>query len=49
MKNQSSNKNIGMIILVALALMYIKIPFIDGRNIAALALLGCGIYLLVKG
>lgn len=48
MKKKSSNQVIGIIVLVALVLMYIRIPFIDGRNLAALALLGCGVYLLVK-
>lgn len=49
MAKKSPNQIIGITILIALALMYINIPFIDGRSLAALALLGCGIYLLIKG
>ena len=49
MPKKSSNQAVGIIVLIALILMYIHIPFIDGRNIAALALLGCGLYLLIKG
>ncbi|MBW2991945.1 hypothetical protein KY345_01870 [Candidatus Woesearchaeota archaeon] len=49
MAKKSPNQIIGIILLVALALIYLPIPFIDGRGLAALALLGCGLYLLIKG
>jgi|GEM_PF-1924049 len=49
MAKKSANQIVGIILLIALALIYVPIPFVDGRGLAALALLGCGIYLLVKG
>jgi len=49
MAKRSPNQVIGVVVLIALVLMYIHIPFVDGRNLSALALLGCGLYLLIKG
>ncbi|MEK6958616.1 MAG: hypothetical protein AABW59_01080 [archaeon] len=36
----------GAAVLVALALMYVPVPFVDGRSIAAIILLIIGIYLV---
>jgi hypothetical protein len=49
MPKRSSNQTIGIILLIALVLLYVPIPFIDEKSISALALLCCGIYLLIKG
>ena len=43
----SMNQIMGILVLVALVLMYVPVPFIDGRNIAAVLLLISGLYLLV--
>lgn len=48
MPKKSPNQVIGIILLIALALLYIPLPFIDEKSIAALLLLGCAIYLLIK-
>jgi len=43
----SINQIMGVLVLVALVLLYVPIPFIDGRNIAAVLFLISGLYLLV--
>jgi len=48
MPKKSANQIIGIILLLALVLLYVPLPFIDEKSLAALALLGCGIYLLIK-
>jgi len=42
----SKNQMCGAAVLVALALMFVGVPFIDGRSIAAIILLIIGIYLI---
>lgn len=42
------NQIIGIILLVALALMYVNIQFISGKYISSIAILACAIYLLIK-
>ena len=44
----NNNQIMGIVLLVALALLYVPVPFIDERSIATVALLVCGILLLVK-
>jgi uncharacterized membrane protein len=48
-KNLSANQFIGLCILIALALLYVPIPFIQGTAIASLIMLIAGAYLLIKG
>ena len=49
-KHNSVMKNIGIILIIAAALMYIPIPFMGGiKNLASLTVLVCGIYMVVKG
>lgn len=49
MPKKSPSQMIAIILLIALVLLYIPLPFIDGKSITALLLLGCAIYLLIKG
>ena len=49
MAKLNGNQIIGILVLVALVLMYVGIPFIEGRAIAAILLLLSGLYLLIKG
>jgi len=49
MPKKSPNQIIGIILLVALILLYVPVPFIDARSIAAISLLCCGLYLIIKG
>jgi len=42
------NQLLGAAVLVSLALLYVPLPFIDGRSIASVILLVAGIYLLLK-
>ena len=44
----TNNQIMGIVLLVALALLYVPIPFIDERSLASIALLVCGIILLIK-
>ena len=48
MQKRSINQTIGIILLIALAFLYVQIPFIDEKSIAALAVLFCAVYLLVN-
>ncbi len=38
---------VGVVLLVAIALQYVSVPFIDGRSIALFATLLSAIYLLI--
>ena len=49
MAKLNGNQVIGILVLVALVLMYVSIPLIEGRTIAAILLLLSGLYLLIKG
>jgi hypothetical protein len=48
MQKQPTSQTIGIILLVALALLYIDIPYADEKSVAALAVLCCAVYLLIK-
>jgi hypothetical protein len=48
MPKQSPTHTIGIILLVAVALLFINIPYVDEKSIAALAVLCCAVYLLIK-
>ena len=43
----SKNQLIGIALLIALALNYVPVPFIDGRGISALIILVSAIVLLI--
>jgi len=45
----STKQILGILLLVALALLYVPVPFISGRSVASVAILVVAIYLLVKG
>ncbi|MAG18255.1 MAG: hypothetical protein CL944_02155 [Candidatus Diapherotrites archaeon] len=45
----SSKQLVGVLLLVALVLLFVGVPFVDGKSISALIILGSAIYLLIKG
>jgi len=47
MAKLSTRQILGIIILVALVLLYVPIPLIEGKSIAAILLLASGLYLLI--
>jgi hypothetical protein len=47
-KKFSNNQIVGVILLVALVLLFVPLPLIDGRSIAAICLLGCAVYMFVR-
>lgn len=44
----TTDQIMGIVLLIALVLLYVPVPLIDNKSIAAVALLACGIYMLVR-
>jgi len=48
MGNLKPNQIVGIILLVAMVLLFIPVPLVDEKSAASVAILICAIYLLIK-